>query len=60
MGSITVDYNPYIQNIDATSGALVTLSLSVPILISQCEEGARDGIDIWYVGIIILFLYFHI
>ena len=52
MGSITVDYNPHKQNIDAISGALITLSLSVPILNSQCEEGARDGIDIWYVGII--------
>ena len=44
--------NPHIPNIDAISGALSTLSLSILILNSQCEEGARDGIDIWYVGII--------
>ena len=60
MGSITVDYNPHKQNIDAISGALITLSLSILILNSQCDEGARDGIDIWYMGIIILFLYCHI
>ena len=33
------------------SGALITLSLSILILHSQCEEGARDGIDIWYMEI---------
>ena len=26
-------------------------SLSILILNSQCKEGARDGIDIWYMGI---------
>ena len=45
-----VGYNPHIPNIDAISGALITLSLS--ILNSQCEEGAIDGIDIWYMTII--------
>ena len=47
-------YNSHIPNIDAISGALNTLSLSMSILIqnSQCEGGARDGIDIWYMGII--------
>ena len=44
--------NPHIPNIDAISGALITLSLSLLILNSQCEEGARDGIDIWCMGII--------
>ena len=42
----------HIPNIDAISGALITLSLIILILNSQCEEGARDGIDIWYTGII--------
>ena len=42
----TLRCNPYIQNIDAISGALITLSLSILILDSQREEGARDGIDI--------------
>ena len=36
-------------NIDAISGALIILSLLV--LNSQCEEGARDGIDIGYMEI---------
>ena len=44
--------NPHIPNIDAIFGALITLSLRILILNSQCEEGARDGIDIWYIGII--------
>ena len=42
----------HIPNIDAISGALITLSLNILILNSQCEEGARDGIVIWYMGII--------
>ena len=45
---------PIYQNIDAITGALITLSLSILILNSQCEEGDRDDIDIWYMGIIIL------
>ena len=44
---------PYIPNIDVISGALITLSLTILMLNSQCEEGARDGIDIWYMGIIV-------
>ena len=44
---ITIKYNPHIPNIDAISGAPITLSLSLLILNSQCEEGAREGIDIW-------------
>ena len=48
-------YNSHIPNIDAISGALITLSLSILILNSQCEEGARDGIDIWHMGIIRIF-----
>ena len=44
------NFHPQIPNIDdAISGALITLSML--ILNSQCEEGARDGIDIWYKGI---------
>ena len=42
----------HMPNIDAISGALITLSLNILILDSQCEEGARDDIDIWYMGII--------
>ena len=41
----------HIPNIDAISGALITLSLTILILTSQFEEGARDIIDIWYMGI---------
>ena len=40
------------ENIDAISGALITLSLS--ILILNSEEGAGDGIDICYMEIITL------
>ena len=40
-------YNPHIPNIETISGALITLSLSILILNSQCIEGAGDGIDIW-------------
>ena len=46
-------YLLYRINIDAISGALITLSLSILILNSHCEEGARDGNDIWYLGITI-------
>ena len=45
-------YNPHIPNIDVISSALITLSFGKLILNSQCEEGARDGIDIWYMRII--------
>ena len=48
-----IDFNPHISNIDAISGALITLSLGILILNSQCEDGAREGIDIWYMGIIL-------
>ena len=50
-----IDFNhcyPHIPNIDVISGVLITLSLSKFILNSQCEGGARDRIDIWYMGII--------
>ena len=39
-------------NIDAVSGALFTLRIQYDHTQSQCDEGARDGIDIWYMGII--------
>ena len=42
-----------IPYIDAISGALIPLNSNKLILNSQCEEGARDGIDIWYMEIII-------
>ena len=51
---IITTYNPHLPNIDAISGALIKMSLSILILRSQCVEGARDSIDIWYVGIICL------
>ena len=44
-------YNPHIPNIDVISDALITLSLSTLILNSLCMDGARDVIDIWYMGI---------
>ena len=50
-----LSYNPHIPNIDAISGALIILSLSILILNSKCAEGARDGIDIWCMGIIAAF-----
>ena len=40
----------FVLYIDPISGALITFSFLL-ILNSQCEEGARDSIDIWYVGI---------
>ena len=52
MGSITVDYNPHKQNIDAISGALITLSLSILILNSHCMGVAIEGIDIRYIVVI--------
>ena len=39
-------YNPHV-----ISGALFTLRIQYTQ--TQCDEGARDGIDIWYMGIII-------
>ena len=38
-------------NIDAISGALFTLTIQYEYTQTQCDEGARDGIDIWYMGI---------
>ena len=46
-------YNPHIPNIDAISGALISLSLSILKLNFQCKEGARDGIVICYMWIIV-------
>ena len=51
---IITTYNLHLPNIDAISDALITMSLSILILRSKCDEGARDSIDIWYVGIICL------
>ena len=44
-------YNPHIPNIDAISGALFTLRIQYEYTQTQCEEGARHDIDIWYMGI---------
>ena len=42
-------------NIDVISGALFTLRIQYEYYTqTQCDEGARDGIDIWYMGIISL------
>ena len=49
--------NLHIPNIDAISGALLTLRNQFEYTQTQCNEGARDGIDIWYMGIIFLILY---
>ena len=48
---IITTYNPHLPNIDAISGALVKMSSSILIPRSQCDEDARDSIDIWYVAI---------
>ena len=39
------------SNIDAISGALFTLRIQHEYTQTQCDEGARDGIVIWYMGI---------
>ena len=44
--------NPQIPNIDAISGALFILRIQYEYAQTQCDEGARDDIDIWYMGII--------
>ena len=46
-------YKPHMSNIDAISGALFTLRIQYEYTQSQCDKGARDGIDIQYMGIII-------
>ena len=40
-------------NIDAISGALFTLRIHVLQSSYTQFDGARDGIDIWYMGIIL-------
>ena len=45
--------NPHIPNIDAISGALFTLTTQYEYSQTQCDEGARDGIDIWHMAHII-------
>ena len=47
-------YNPHTPYIDAISGALFTLRIQYEYTQTQCDEGARDGIDIWSMGIICL------
>ena len=43
----------HIPNIDAISGALPTLRIQFEYTQTQVDEGARDAIDNWYMGIII-------
>ena len=43
-------YNPHIPNIDAISGTVFTLRIQYEYTQTQCDEGTRDGIDIWYMG----------
>ena len=52
VSSATVFYNPHIPNIDAISGALFILRIQYEYTQTQCDEGAKDGIDILYMGII--------
>ena len=47
-----VIHNPYIPNIEVISGALFTLRIQYEYTQTQCDEGARDGNDIRYMGII--------
>ena len=49
-------YNPHIPNIDVISSALFTLRIQYEYTQTQFDEGARDCIDIWYMGIIRPFL----
>ena len=53
--SISKDFagNLHIPNIDAISGALFTLRIQYEYTQTQCDDGARDGIDIWLMGIIL-------
>ena len=46
-----ISYNPHIPNIDAISGAPYTLRIQYECTQTQCDEGARDDINIWYMGI---------
>ena len=41
-----------IPNIDALNSDTQALRIQYEYTQSQCDEGARDGIDIWYMGII--------
>ena len=41
---------------DAISGALSTFRIQYEYTQTQYDEGARDGIDIWYMGINIEFV----
>ena len=41
----------HIPNIDAISGALFILRITYEYTQIQCDEGARNGIDIWYTRI---------
>ena len=48
----TINCKPHISNIVAISGALFTLRIQYEYTQTQYDEGARDGIDIWYMRII--------
>ena len=49
-------FNPHIPNIVDISGAIFTLRIQYEYTQTQCNEGARYGIDIWYMGINIEFV----
>ena len=44
-------YNFLILNIDAICGVPFTLRIQYEYTQTQWDEGARDGIDIWHMGI---------
>ena len=48
---MTFKNNPHIANIDAISGTLFALRFQYEYAQTECDEGARDVIDIWYMGI---------
>ena len=50
-------YMGHIPNIDGISGDLFTLRIQYEYTQTQCDEGAKDGIDIWYMAHIIRGLY---
>ena len=56
-GTHSLYTNLRIPNIDAIYGALFTLRVQYEYTQIECGDGARDGIDIWYMGIINYIIY---
>ena len=54
--SISRDYNHQIPNIDTVNSDTHTLRIQYGYTQTQYDEGARDGIDIWYMGITCIYV----